>query len=50
MFKSAVMIEWIGNIIDVKGVFSHEEFENRELVYTKETEGYEQFWDPSVFV
>ena len=49
-FRIALMAGWIGYIIDVKGAFLHGEFENGEQIYTKIPEGFEQFWDPIVYV
>ena len=50
MFTIALMAGWIGYIIDVKGAFLHGEFENGEQIYTNIPEGFEQFWDPAVYV
>ena len=46
IFTISLMVGWIVNVADVKGVFSHGYFEHKEEIYTNVSEAFEKFWDP----
>jgi hypothetical protein len=38
-----IMADWQGQIVDIKGVFSHGEFEDGEVIYMMVPHGFEKF-------
>ena len=50
MLTIAIMASWIAYIVDVKGAFLHGDFENEEEIYTEIPEGFDQWWDPAIWV
>jgi hypothetical protein len=43
-----IMANWQGEIVDMKGMFLHEEFEDSELIYMKVPRGFEKFYPDDV--
>ncbi len=43
-----IMDDWQGQIVDMKGAFLHEEFEDGEVIYMKVPHGFEKFYPDDV--
>ena len=44
------MADWQGQIVDIKGVFSHGEFEDGEVIYMMVPHGFEKFCPDDVVI
>ena len=45
-----IMAAWTGELLDVKGAFLHGDFDEGKNVYMEVPQGFEQFYDASVYV
>jgi hypothetical protein len=50
VFTLMLMAGWVGELLDLKGAFLHGDFEDEKDVYLKVPEGFEQYYDPRIFV
>ena len=43
-----LVADWVGELLDVKGAFSHGDFEDDECICMKAPEGFEKCHDPKI--
>ncbi len=43
-----VMVDWQGQIVDMKGAFLHGEFKDSKVIYIKVPRGFEKFYQDDV--